>query len=300
MFTVALIGLGRISRYYKTGLDASAALKLVAVCDVSRTAPSLPDYKDYPFYTDYRTMLQEQNPDYVVLSTPPQTHFTIAKDCLQMGIGVITEKPATLSLEELEGLMALSEQLHVPYISMFHWQYSSEILEFNRRFDPRKIQTIRVCIQDAYSDDGITIREERRGLLGVWMDSGINALSFLRLWLPFESVIFKHSDTVLCPQSGLPIFVDNLFSIDGISVRICVDWRGNTDEKFTTLTYDGQPLILHHSRQKILFGGEEIFCDQMERLSQHYYEFFRQFPPAIAGDAVLQIYKTLFFKEDDQ
>ena len=63
-------------------------------------------------YTDWRVMLEREAErsdriDAVVIATPPQLHFPIAKAFLERGIDVICEKPMTRDLAEAQELVRL-------------------------------------------------------------------------------------------------------------------------------------------------------------------------------------------------
>jgi predicted dehydrogenase len=54
--------------------------------------------------------LFELDLDAVVVSTPPVTHYKIARDCLEHGLNVLVEKPLTLSSHQAEELIDLAAQ----------------------------------------------------------------------------------------------------------------------------------------------------------------------------------------------
>jgi predicted dehydrogenase len=55
-------------------------------------------------------LLREARPDVVHITTPPVSHFDIAKCCLEWGCHIYVEKPFTLCEGEAERLMALAEE----------------------------------------------------------------------------------------------------------------------------------------------------------------------------------------------
>jgi predicted dehydrogenase len=60
-------------------------------------------------FSDLEEMLQATSPDVVHITTPPQSHFSLAKQCLQSGSHVYLEKPFTITAEEAESLIELAE-----------------------------------------------------------------------------------------------------------------------------------------------------------------------------------------------
>ena len=295
MKTVGIIGLGTISKNYAKGLDASRVLEVKAVCDLMEDAPSRPAFAEYPFYSDYKQMIQTEKPDYVIISTPPLTHDAIARYALEQGVDVIMEKPATENMAQLLELTALAERLHRKFFLMFHWQAGIEVPAFLQNYpDISRISRIQVCVQDPYSDDGITILPTKRKLLGTWLDSGSNALSLVKMWLPFETLKIDTLEQQLCPESGLSIYSCADLQIDGIPVRICVDWRNGINRKESFVIYDGRRIHIDHSGQRIIDGSRCLECAQMDRLQQHYYAYFRDFREDIPIADALKIHQFLY------
>jgi len=64
-----------------------------------------------PQYRDYREMLDEV--DAVVIATPTDTHYEIAKDCIEKGIHVLIEKPITIHPKDGEELIKLAKNNNV-------------------------------------------------------------------------------------------------------------------------------------------------------------------------------------------
>jgi predicted dehydrogenase len=61
-------------------------------------------------FSDLQEMLQATAPDVVHITTPPQSHFNLARQCLEEGCHVYVEKPFTLYPAEAEQLLALADR----------------------------------------------------------------------------------------------------------------------------------------------------------------------------------------------
>ena len=59
---------------------------------------------------DLIELLTEAKPDVVHITTPPTSHFDIAKLCLDLGCHVYVEKPFTLYEDEARSLFALANK----------------------------------------------------------------------------------------------------------------------------------------------------------------------------------------------
>lgn len=298
MQSICIIGLGTITENYLPGLKRAENLTLVAVCDRDPNAHSRAVFSEYPFYTDFRQMLETEKPDLAVIATPPATHFEIARQVMELGVGVILEKPAVTRYADLETLAELAKKTGVFFDVMFHWQHAATALAFNRHYDPAGIESIRISITDPYCTDGKTIDSAKVALGGTWIDSGINALSMISTWLPMKQVTLTDSQVVRCEATGLPCYSRVALLCDGVPVEITVDWRHNSRIKQSFLTYRGRTLVLDHTGQQIIDGEQIIDCMQMPRLIQHYFAYFTAFQNQSRLQRALRIHKFLFEVND--
>lgn len=297
MKRTGIIGLGTVSGYYADGL-CNSFLSLVSVCDLDENAPCRAVYENLPFYTDFEEMIDKEKLEFVIIATTPKSHFEIAKTCIEKGVGVICEKPAMLSMSEYDTILALAKEKGVVFRVMYHFQTAFEVLEFNRRFVPDKISEIKVMITDPYTLGGNSIAPEKQALCGAWLDSGVNALSMIKCWLAFEKVEVLSTKTERCRETNLPIYVAVTLLIDDVPVSITIDWRVRKSYKASTLIFDGEPMVLDSTNQKIVYQGEEYGGSKRERLATHYYNYFKNYKGESDEEAERKIQEALFFVND--
>ena len=284
MKTIALIGLGVISEHYLYALENNKNFSLIAVVDLNENAPMRSLYEKYPFFTDYKQMIAEKSPDFILIATPPKTHYQIATDALNLGVSVISEKPAVLTMSDYDALIDLAEEKGLIYEVMYHWQHGNEILAFEQSYNAKKITEISVFINDDYSDGNGSIKKDRQGLSGAWFDSGINALSMIKRLINFENAKVIKAQKVKCKTSGAPIFCYVELELDGIKTVIEIDWQHHQSEKYTEIVYDGAKMLLHNGEQRIYYQGKITNADFAPRLPSHYYNYFNSFKGATAKE----------------
>jgi predicted dehydrogenase len=112
MLKVAIVGCGKIADDHASQIQRIKGCDIVGVCD---TEPLMARqlYERYPvkqYFSDLKELLTEAKPDVVHVTTPPQSHYEIAKLCLEAGCHVYVEKPFTLSEEEARALIALASE----------------------------------------------------------------------------------------------------------------------------------------------------------------------------------------------
>lgn len=84
--------------------------------------------------TNYRDLFN-LDLDAVVIATPPQTHFTLAKDCLENGLHVMVEKPLTLNSDEAKELINIAEK-HERILMVGHvFEYNTAVLALKELID---------------------------------------------------------------------------------------------------------------------------------------------------------------------
>lgn len=109
----ALIGCGRISPNH---IEAAKNNKLdfVAMCDI---VPEIMQEKSEKFdlenvrkYTDYKELLEKEQPELVAIATESGKHAAIALDCIAAGCNVIIEKPIALSIADANAIIAAGKE----------------------------------------------------------------------------------------------------------------------------------------------------------------------------------------------
>jgi len=68
------------------------------------------DYPDVKHHTSVEPLFQDPDVDVVIISTPPNTHFNLAKSALENGKHVLVEKPFVPTSAEARELVAIARQ----------------------------------------------------------------------------------------------------------------------------------------------------------------------------------------------
>jgi predicted dehydrogenase len=108
---VAIVGCGKIADAHAEQIRHIASADLVGVCDREELmARQLAErFEAGRAFDDLTRLLDEARPDVVHVTTPPQSHCAIARQCLDHGSHVYVEKPFTLDASEAVELVALAE-----------------------------------------------------------------------------------------------------------------------------------------------------------------------------------------------
>ena len=112
MLRVAIIGCGKIADSHAAQIQRIADCEIVGVCDREELmAKQLQErFPIKQYFSNVDELLETTRPDVVHITTPPQSHFNLGKQCLERGCHVYVEKPFTVDTDEAEELIALAER----------------------------------------------------------------------------------------------------------------------------------------------------------------------------------------------
>jgi len=111
MLRVSIVGCGKIADSHAAQIGRIGGCEIVGVCDREPLmAEQLAErFHVHQHFTDVTQLLTEAQLDVVHITTPPESHFELAKMCLEHGSHVYVEKPFTLYERDAQCLIDLAE-----------------------------------------------------------------------------------------------------------------------------------------------------------------------------------------------
>jgi predicted dehydrogenase len=112
MLKIAIVGCGKNADAHALQIQRIKGCEIVGVCD---TEPLMARqlYERFAVKrhcSDLTELLSDARPDVVHITTPPESHFGIARLCLELGCHVYVEKPFTLCEDEAQRLITLANK----------------------------------------------------------------------------------------------------------------------------------------------------------------------------------------------
>ncbi|MCH7826700.1 MAG: Gfo/Idh/MocA family oxidoreductase [Bacteroidetes bacterium] len=109
---LAIVGAGHWGKNHVKTANNLLKPEQITVCDFSEKVREVVAKinPDINFTIDFNSILNNKEINSVIIATPAETHFEIAKKCLETGRNVLVEKPIVLVLGEAEELLLLSER----------------------------------------------------------------------------------------------------------------------------------------------------------------------------------------------
>jgi scyllo-inositol 2-dehydrogenase (NADP+) len=136
-----LLAYGAIGEEHSRAVQATPGLELAAVCDANpdrlRAAQELAP-QAVPF-ADAEAMLDSGLIDVVVVSTPPNSHYSWARSALDRGIHVILEKPMALTADQCDDLMARAAAARLLLVVYQNRRYDADFVTLAQLIDSGEI-----------------------------------------------------------------------------------------------------------------------------------------------------------------
>lgn len=125
MLKAGFIGFGRMGITHFSILNTHAMVEVTAIADTSKTMRNLLErYIQVKTYADYHKMIDENSLDFIVVSTPTDSHAEIIEFAIDRNLHVFTEKPLSMAPEEGKKIIAKLEKNNlvnqVGYVNRFN------------------------------------------------------------------------------------------------------------------------------------------------------------------------------------
>ncbi|HYV07221.1 MAG TPA: Gfo/Idh/MocA family oxidoreductase [Blastocatellia bacterium] len=283
---------------------------LSMVCDATTAGRTLAAEiaPDVEVVSSIEQVLADSQVTGVVIATPAETHYEIAKQALQAGRDVLVEKPLALTYEQGAHLVKLAEDnkrvLMVGHVLEYH-PAIKRMLELVRAGELGKVQYI-------YSNR-LSLGKIRREENILWSFAPHDVAVILRLMgsLPFQ--VIACGGSYLQPNIA-DVTVTHLLFDNGVRAHIHVSWLHPFKEqrlvvvgskKMASFDDVAKQLVLYDQRVELQAGqpvpikgkGEEVAFDSSEPLRLECEAFLDAIetrrPPLTDGQSGLRVLNVL-------
>ena len=216
---VGIIGYGYWGPNLARNFYELPSSELIAIADLKeerlkQCQTKYPQVKVTKEYSD----LFDMGLDAVVVSTPPVTHFPIAKDCLEHNLHVLVEKPMTLNSQEAEELIALARSKGLTLMVGHTFEYNSAVHALKKYIDSGELGKI-YYVDAARLNLGLFKRDSN-----VLWDLAPHDISIL-LYLLGQNPTSVSAQGMSCVSDGVyDVAYLNLVFPNNISANIHVSW----------------------------------------------------------------------------
>ena len=236
-------GAGYFRRYHLDGWNRIPEVQITALCDPDqkRAEDRMQEFGIARRYSDYRSMIERERPDFVDIITPPSTHLNICRHAAESHIAIICQKPLAPTLEVSKALVELTRQHGVRFMVHDNWRWQPWYREIKKIIETGTLGRVSIAnIQmrmgdgwgsDAYLDRQPYFRDYPQLLI---YETGVNLYA--------------------CP----PRTTFGILRLDGLAGHLIMDSCGDL-----TIKKLGQPSYHHaYAYEQRGFAGDSCFAAQ--------------------------------------
>jgi predicted dehydrogenase len=134
MLKIGIVGCGKIADQHVDAIHRIPDCEVVALCDRELLmAKQLGErFGISACFSELSEMLEAARLDVVHITTPPQSHYSLAKQCLESGSHVYLEKPFTITAGEAESLIRVAERRDLKITAGHNLQFTPETMEMRQ------------------------------------------------------------------------------------------------------------------------------------------------------------------------
>jgi predicted dehydrogenase len=254
----AIIGLGKMGLSHAAIVGAHPDVDMVAVCDTSSLVlDAFKKFTAIKTYSDYQKMIDDEKPEFVIISTPTKYHYPMVKYSLERGINVFCEKPFTLTSVQGKELMDLALRKGLVNQVGFHNQFIGTFRELKRLLDQNILGELVHFSGEAYGpvvtkEKGSTWRSNPEEGGGCLYDYASHVINLIQEVIGRPDKVYG---TILKSiySKGVEDAVFSLLKLqNGISGTLLVNWSDETYRKMST------SLLVQGKKGKIICDATEI------------------------------------------
>lgn len=241
MLKAGFIGMGRMGITHFSILNNHPSVKVVAVCDRSKSMLNiLKKYVDVGVYPDYRKMIDEAALDFVIISTPTDSHSEIIKAAINNNLHIFVEKP--FAMTAADGRETLAHLENKPLVNQVGYvnRFNEVFMEVKKLLDAGIIGEVKNFSSEMYGPT--VLKDSRSGWRGKRKMGGGCMYEFASHCIDLVVYLLGQPEKVVgsIMQSIYSSDVEDLVSStfiypDGCNGRIMVNWSDEAFRKPTNI-----------------------------------------------------------------
>lgn len=222
---LGILGFGGMGNWHANNAPTVDGVEVVAVHDID--PQRLEDAKKMGFkaYSDRKEFLADENMNFVLVSTPNQFHKDYSIEALRAGKNVMSEKPVTLCVKELDEIIAVADTTDKIFTVHQNRRWDKDYQAMRKVVENNMIGNVYSIESKVYGNNGKIYgwrtKPEFGG--GMVLDWGVHLLDHFTFMFPNKKIVSVYAQlfSVVNPE------VDDLFKVelrfeDGLSVHVQV------------------------------------------------------------------------------
>lgn len=150
---LGIIGYGGMGKWHAANAPR-AGVEIAAVCDIDEEKIKAGKESGFVAYSSADELLADENVNTVILTVPNHLHKEMCIKAAKAGKHVITEKPAAMTVEELDAMEAACKEAGVFFTSHQNRRWDKDMLTVKKAFDEKMLGKIFTIESKLHSGNG--------------------------------------------------------------------------------------------------------------------------------------------------
>ena len=184
--TLAMAGFGGMAGWHYDLIERIDGLTVAGICDVKPERREYARSRNIHVYQSLEDLLADQSVDLVLVATPNDVHKSIAIQAMEAGKNVVSEKPVTLSSQDLREMIQASERTGRFLTVHQNRRWDEDFLSVKKLLDEGRLGEIFRLESRVHGSRGIPgdWRQEKEHGGGMVLDWGVHLLDQALLLFP--------------------------------------------------------------------------------------------------------------------
>lgn len=216
----AVIGVGSMGRNHARIYWEMPDVRLVGIADANEAmAESIAHRYSTNCYTDYRKMLDEQQPEAVTICVPTSSHVDVGMEVIKRGIHVLVEKPISCTVDEGKTLIDAAEKAGVKLMVGHIERFNPAITVLKEQLEGNKLG--KVFKVEARREGPLP---QRINDVGVIIDLAVHDLDIIR-YVTKKEITRVYAESVSGIHSKYEDLMSGLLCLsDGTVGNLIINW----------------------------------------------------------------------------
>lgn len=215
---VGVIGCGHWGRNIVRTVQALGALRAVADPSEAGRAQARTLAPDAAIFDDAEALLAGADLDAIMIATPAETHYALARRAIDGGLDVFVEKPMTICVDEARDLVARADDAGRVLMVGHLLEYHPAVLRLARLIRDGELGSVRYLISNRLNLGKIRTEEN-----ALWSFAPHDIAVILRLTGDMPIEIVATGGSYITPNIADVTITQMLFS-SGVRAHIFVSW----------------------------------------------------------------------------
>lgn len=184
-YMIGIAGFGGMGNWHRETIDTIDGLKVAGIFDIDQERISYAKEVGVHSYSSLKELLEDDRIDIVLVATPNDLHKPIAIQAMRAGKHVVSEKPVTINLKDLQDMIDVSRETGKLFTVHQNRRWDEDFLTMKKIYEEGILGEVIRIESRVHGSRGIPgdWRQEKEHGGGMILDWGVHLLDQLLLMM---------------------------------------------------------------------------------------------------------------------